>query len=817
MPRASFLLGLALTASSVPTHAAGHPTQVAALTVAMPSEFQALAAEQHVVADVFFGGRAIGQFEIVATPGTVSIVHPDRVAAAIAGLSDPRAVRDALGGSLDSNARYVCTEQADVCGRPSPDVAAVVFDDKRFRLDIYVNPHLLVIQPVTVDRYLSPDHAGLALVDTIGGAVAGGDGDRVDFDVRNRAVIGDGNARIVSETTVSNGQGAEIDTLASELDRPDRRYTAGVFYAPGVDLVGRRRILGAGVASQFDTRTDREQLMGTPLVVSLGQRARVDLYSEGHLISSHLYEAGNQTIDTSSLPDGSYPVELRIQEIGGASRTEQRFFTKSTAIPPVGHTVFFADAGILAVDAVHRLIGLTRTPLATAGASRRIGAHFAWDATLMATQHKQLAEIGVSLLTTPLQARVAALGSAQGDYAVLLQATSASVGRLNYNIDLRHVQSRDGRPLIPLDEDDLEILALKQSPGQITNISGTTFTQMVASLSYRIGHAQIGFTGIYRHDVGQRSSYSAGPSIHWPLLQRQRVQLTLDGSYAQTDRGRSMTFGLRLQMFGARSSLNASAGAEGDPGRGPAALVNIGGSVQRDWMGGQATASGAVQRGEDGTDLQATVDERGSMGYASGTLIHRIDGAQSDTQYGLTMQTVVAATHDALRIGAHDQDDSVIAVRIDGSAHDATFEVLVNDAPAGVIHVGERLTVAVPSYHRYAVRIRPVGGSLVAFDTRVRKVDVYPGTVAVQRWKADPVLAMFGRMVRPDGSAIVDSDIVTTGAISATDERGYFQLQAARDAVLTIRSGDGTICHATLAATKTAKAYTSLGDLTCRP
>ena len=820
MRRGALLLAPALMAAAGAARAAppsAHPTQVAALSVGMPSEFLSLAAEHQLVADVFFGGRRIGQFGIVATPGTIHILHPEAIVAAMAGLSDPRAVRDALGGTLDNNARYICTESQDVCGRPSPDVAAVVFDERRFRLDLYLNPRLLAVQPVTNDRYLKPTQTGLAMVDTIGGAIAGGDGERTDYDIRNRAVVADGDARIVADTSYATGQGIDIDTLAAELDRPDIRYTAGLFYAPGADLVGRRRIVGAGIASQFDTRTDREQLTGTPLIVSLGQRSRVDLYSEGRLINSHVYEAGNQTVDTSSLPDGSYPVELRIQAFGGPSRTEQRFFTKSTAIPPVGHTVFFADAGLLAADRAHQLLGVSHMPIASAGAARRVGSHFAWDATVMATAHKQLAEIGVSLLTAPFQARAAALGSVQSDYAVLLQATSTAFGRLNYTLDLRHVQSRDGRPLIPLDQDSLEALAQTQTPGQGTSIAGTTFTQMIGNLSYRIGHAQIGLTGSLRHDVGQRSSYAIGPTLHWPILQRGRLQLTADGSYAETDRGRSMAVGLRMQLFGARSSLNASVGAQGDAGRGTAAIADVGGSIQRDLLGGQASASGNLQRSEYGTELQATADERGPMGYASGTLVHRVDGAQSSTQYGLTMQTVVAATHGALRVGAHDQDDSIVAVRIDGTARGTTFEVLVNDASEGVLRAGERLTVAVPSYHRYTVRIRPVGGQLVAFDTRARTIDVYPGSVAVQLWKVDAVLAMFGRMIRPDGSVVANADIDAGGAISATDERGYFQIQAARDAVLTVRSGDGTICHATLAATGSDKPYTALGNLTCRP
>ncbi|MBL7396154.1 hypothetical protein, partial [Escherichia coli] len=76
---------------------------------------------------------------------------------------------------------------------------------------------------------------------------------------------------------------------------------------------------------------------------------------------------------------------------------------------------------------------------------------------------------------------------------------------------------------------------------------------------------------------------------------------------------------------------------------------------------------------------------------------------------------------------------------------------LVDDAPRGEIATGEHLNLAVTPYRRYKVRIRPVSSDLVSFDAQTRSVDVYPGTVAVLDWKADRVLAMFGRLVGPDG------------------------------------------------------------------
>lgn len=813
---ACLLLGVSPGVAAADTRAAA----ATLATVEMPADFAGLAETQHVVADMMFGGRRIGQFEVEASPGHLRILHPDAVVAAIPGVTDRAAVIAALSGPIDTNARYLCDPRAEGCDRPHPDVALIVFDARRYVATIVVDPHLLVVHALGADRYLAPSSGVPSLVDSLAAALAGGDRQETLYTIRNRAIVSLGAARIASEASYSSGQGASLDTLVAQLDRGDVRYTAGVTYAPGADLVGRRRILGVGIASQFDTRTDRTAMTGTPLVVFLAQRARVDLSTGGRLVSSREYDAGNQTLETSGLPDGSYPVEIRIQEIGGAVRTEQRFFTKNAALPPQGKTFFFADAGLIAVDRPGTLLALSRVPLATIGAARRYGSHLAWDAAVMATDHTALAELGASWFTDAFQARAALLGSSDGASGALLTASAASGSRFGYSIDLRHIDTHGARPLIPLDTAIGDALS-QTAAGEAQRFDATSYTQLSANLSFRIAQAQLGLSAYWRHDAGRANSYAIGPTVHVPLLQRTRAQLTFDGSYAETDRGRSVTLGLRFQLFGNRSSLIAGAGAQTDDagtGRHLASLASIGGTIQRDMLGGRVDGAASIQQGSDGTLVQGAVDQRGPTGYFAGTLVHRADGGNSSTQYGLSMQTELAATDGGVVLGARDQNDAAIVVRLGGSARATRFQVLLDDAPVGTIRPGGRLAISVVPYRRYAVRVRPLGGALVSLDAEPRIVDVFPGNVATLRWSASPVLAMFGRLVRPDGSAIADADVTAPGgAIAATDGAGWFQLQAGGDAVLTARTGDGTTCHATLAATATDKGYTALGPVTCRP
>jgi len=166
----------AAMAQEAPPAAANQPVVV---TSGMPSEFADLDQAQSLVADVFFGETRIGQFNIESRPGQVRFADPAKVAAAIPNLIDADALAQALTGTLDANARFLCTPASSPCEVPQPEVAAIVFDPQRFRIDLYLNSRLLSVRATVIDPYLRPHGKGLSFVDILGGAVAGGDGQTV--------------------------------------------------------------------------------------------------------------------------------------------------------------------------------------------------------------------------------------------------------------------------------------------------------------------------------------------------------------------------------------------------------------------------------------------------------------------------------------------------------------------------------------------------------------------------------------------------------------------------------------------------------------
>ena len=803
------------------------PADTPRVSAGAPAGFDALLTPQEAVVDVFIGGRAIGQTRVRYAGGRIAFLDIDMVLARIPDLIDTAAVRAVLAApDLDAHATLLCPSDADgqpgaaTCGVLKPEVAGVMFNEARFRVDVFIHASRLAVRAATERQYLPAPDAGLSLVDQLGGTIAGSGGD-ADYSIQNRAILGYRDGRLRGDLSYSSRYGLVADTLVAELDRPGLRYAAGAMWAPGIDLTGRRKIVGVGVQSQTDTRLDRTSIAGSPLVVSLPFRSRVDILRDGRLLTSRIYDAGNQALDTSGLPDGAYEVVLHVQEAGGASRDERRFFTKNAAIAAVGEPIVFAYGGLLANDRRGRLIAVSRKPFYEAGVARRLSPHLALDATVMGTDTTALVEIGGYWLTTAAQVRAAALASVRGQVGMLVQTYSSGAGRLNYAVDARRVWSAGDCPLIPIGEPrGYDIVSIDRA----AQLSAGSFMQANATVSYTLKPGQIGVSGFYRSDARSSRSYGIGPTAVFPLAERAGMQVMLRGDMTLSNRGTSAFLGLSFQRLRGSSSVTASMGARSTSGTGSndgTALVgDIGGSWQKPGvLGGDLAVSGGVEREVDGTLARGHADLRTRVATVYADVAQPIGGSNGATQYGMSFQTTAVATGKSVRFQGLDRSDSAILVAVDreadGVPQGAPFEVLVDNMTRGIVLAGGTLSVPVASYRRYAVRVRSVGSALMRVDGVARQVSVYPGTVAQVRWSAQRVVAMFGRIAWADGTPVANAAVYAADAIGSTDDNGYFQIEAGSRTVLRIKAIDGRQCRLPVTATASTEGYAALGTLRC--
>src|SRR4051794_18640607 len=106
-----------------------------------PSGFDGLERPRRILADIYFGDRKVGEAMVLATPGTVRFLEPAKLVALLPDAIDSPALVAALSADLPSHPDLVCSPgNGASCGKLSPAIAGVIFDEGRFRADIFLAP-----------------------------------------------------------------------------------------------------------------------------------------------------------------------------------------------------------------------------------------------------------------------------------------------------------------------------------------------------------------------------------------------------------------------------------------------------------------------------------------------------------------------------------------------------------------------------------------------------------------------------------------------------------------------------------------------------
>jgi hypothetical protein len=814
-----FFISVALLALPASAWAAGTNSGFSLATRGTPDGFDELTRPHEILVDVYFGGRKVGETRALARPGFLLLRDPQKITASLPNLAKPGDVAAALSGDLPTNAARVCQQSnGNDCGTLAVESVGIIFDEARFRADLFLNPAMLSTIAAEKKAFLEVPKGPPSLTSTFGFALSGSAGQSTNYNVQNRTIVGLGAARIRADTSVASNFGLVVDDLVAEAERGDFRYSAGLFWAPGLDLTGERRIVGVGVGTQFDTRADRENLTGTPIILFLAQPARVEFVIDGRLVGSRSYDAGNNILDTSGLPDGSYPLVLRIHHANGSVRDERRFFVKTPQITPVGQPLYFAYAGLLANTRPHNPISVSRTLYYEAGTARRLSDTFAVDASAIGTQKKVMAEAGVWLLTRVARVRAAALVSSAGDAAGLFQGISNGNGRLGFAFDVRRVWSHNGAPLIPFPSFVPGIASDTPTGAQL---GAGSYTQASGSINYSFGAAYLAIIGSLRKDEHLPSDYSIGPSLNWSLLNRNGLQLTFEAN-AQRTRATTTAFaGMRFIYMHERLQLLGTGGGAtiDDRGQTNASVTRAVGSLSANYFyqdqdRNQVTVGAGVDRSLYSTIAHVGGDAYTRFGNARADVFDNLERG-GGLQYGITLQFAVAMSEGKTVFGARDLNDSAVIVEVSGNARDASFQVRVDDSPVGRVRSGGRLPIHLQPYRAYKVSLRLDDAASVTFDTASRDVTLYPGTVSVVRWTAQTYFTAFGQAVGADGRAIANAMVQAPHSFGETDDNGYFQIDVA-DGDLLFFTGGSDGCKLHISGVKPRNDFASLGKVVCR-
>lgn len=812
-----------------PHHFALHPIMVSAafmlcpganaagtgLVAQPPKGFEDLAAERQLVVDAYVGGQKAGEVRVTLVPGSLTFDQPDLVAAMVPQATDQAGLARLLAGPLPTNAPLACgLARRDGCGVLRPDRAGIIFDEARFRVDVFVHPDLLARPDPLLAIHLPDPDERPSLISQFGATVSGASRGDGSWHVQNRSIASIGRVRLTSDSSLSSESGLTFDNLAVEADREDWRYVGGLFWAPGTDLIGRRRLAGFGISTQFDTRLDRTTMMATPLVVFLQQSGRVDLLVDGRVRSSQIYPAGNRQLDTANLPNGSYEIVIRIQEDGQPAREERQFFSKGAPIAPAGRPLLSAFAGLLpaAGEGGSRR---TPTPYYQAAAAFRLDPSWGVDAAVVGTDDKAILQGGVILLSRLAQVRAGALISSSADHGLLLRASSVGHGSLSFSLDLRRIYSRDGQALLPVTASSG---TFSEDPESGFADRGS-YTQVLSILGRRFGSANVRFTGLYRRGGSGRPAYSLGVAGELPVVRSERWNLVLQGDVRKTETGVSSFMGIRLLANRGRLAVSGSAGMSHQSGPQDGSTRPIG-EAQASWFHQQDqrqySANVALGRDLEGSYGRASAAARLPIVNARADLLRQAADHGATTQYSATLDTGLVLGGGRFGVAARDRNDAAIMVHVAGGDPKGQFDVLVDDVVRGTLRDGDRLPVFLEPYRHYEVRLRPVSGPIAEVDPAPREVTLFPGSVVGVEWATRSLFILFGRAIDGQGLPLANADMSWPGGVGRSDADGYFQIEADVGDEVRFSRRDGTACSITVRPQRPANGYLAGGEMTCR-
>ena len=788
--------------------------------VGTPSGFGELAAPRITLVDVYFGDRKITETFAVTQPGRLRFRLPEEVLAKLPEAIVAPELSSAFAGDLPTNVQAACLESISKdCGVLSPQVVGIIYDEDRFRVDLFVNPRFLRTSHSSPQGYLPAPAASLSLTNSLGLTASGTIGGPSAYNFQNRTIIGLGSARLRTNLSVASHLGLLVDDLVGELDRKDLRYSAGLFWAPGNEFIGQRRIMGAGVGTQFDTSVDRETLQGSPLIVFLAQPARVELLLDGRLVSSRTYPAGNIDLDTLALPDGSYPVILRIHQSNGSVREERRFFVRSAQVAPLGRPVYYAYAGVLANTRLHQPISPSSTVYYQAGTARRLTNNFALDAAVMGTQHKAIAQAGAWLMKGQVRVRAAALLSTAGDAGGLVHASKAGGGRLNINFDLRRIWSRDGKPLVPLPS---YANSFDGSPSAGVQLTNGSYTQATANVGYRLGSIYLSMTGSYRKDRHLPADYQIGPSLTLPVVNRNHMQLVFEATAQRTRTTTAGFAGFRALFTSGQLSMLGRLGSAIQSERNVAgtstarAVSSFSAQYSHETEGGTLiNLEGGADRNVDSSTIHAGGNLDSRYGALRGGVLHNLEGS-GGTQYDVTFQSGMALGSHAASLGGRDVEQSAVVISLGGDAPKSLFKVLVDDVDRGQVKIGQRLSLFMPAYRTYRIRLVRAAPDTVSFDGAAREVTLYPGNVQHLAWRAESYFTVFAQAISTNGTPISNALVQTAKGVAETDANGYFQIDMRQDDPITIAIAEGPTCRIKLGNVVVKNDFASVGKVVCQ-
>ena len=729
-------------------------TNATAPTVALTEE----STPETMVFDLFVGGEFRGDVLVEYTQDWVQIDDPRQVIKLLPPTRNPEAIAWLLTVRIQEEHLL-------------ENVGKVTVDPDNFRVDIPLDQAQLFSQKM-MDSGNMPEAADGLSIRWGSHLLLNHDfaSSRLDATFRHQTQATNANKRLEWDGLYQKNEGYKLTELNGALDKDLYTYSAGFLQSRGQFFAGSKEFAGFSIATTEQLLKHFDLLQATPLEVYIPTVSEITVRRNGELLYKKRHDFGLQQIDTKNFPEGSYTVEITIEEDNGTTTTKSRFFTKSQELPPRGKPIDYFALGI-----VRNGIEVQNTPLIQIGRRWRIADNQQLGINLYSSDKLALSELNWRYLYQNWQIDTGLMFSSQQDFGYNTTLAYRQDDGLNATVTYNRVVSEDGLT----DVSDFDVLSRSSS-------------SLVANAGWRWKKLSVGLTGTRSTSSGNLS-YTYGPNLTYSLLRTQTSNLSARGRYVRSQNGLTMDGLLTL-------TYRPHLGKTYEQSKHKLRLRSTTQMERRykDSKNSQYTeVSYSNRQGGATTGDDITINHRGTEDdpnqinthwqhvgkYFTSNLStnHQAHTGESIDTAGLELESsFIMLPSGKITTTPELNDNAAVLVQAKGDSTEPV-KVLIDGRPRGTLKKGEDLLIPLPPYKTYRLELTAADkDALINLPDQAEIFSVYPGNLIERELEVQAVIPVLGQMVDSDGQPLVNIRITGTSLDVHTNEDGYFQFDLTR-------------------------------------
>ncbi len=745
----------------------------------VPEGFEALIEAQTIVVNVHYNERNVGSTLVTADAETLIFEEPERVVGMLEGIKDPATLISLLREVLPTNGHLVCYASDDPpgCGQIEPEPVAIIYDADLLKLDLYVEQFLQTVQSEDAARYLpQPDNRKSSII-SLNALVTNTSDGREAVDLAGRAFANYGTGTVYAEVDYNTRtQHTRLETARLTHLFRNHSLSFGSYAFESGTALSNVDILGASFESSLRTRIDLDDAFSSELAVYLARRSQVQMVVDERVYVSKSYAAGNQAIDTRSLPNGTYEVEIRIYDPVSGLRSEFRLFTKSTNIPPRGQTVFGLTFGIpVEFTDLDLVPELTDISLGGLNLARRLTDHSAWNLSLIGANTLAVAEAGYILLgpKLSLQLNVSA-GSEQ------LRAGTLRIGYTNARMSYSLSGSSFKANTNLVDDQFLQSII----PGAFTQYGASwTRTFGKSSLNARYNQRKVGQSA-----AQARTTSEFNATFRHLLFRSNSLRTTLNFDYQEDNAGRTLGLGLTVTVDQPRSSTDLSLDMTRDVDEEDSQVISLSHGVRSaeenpiQWETLLRTEAAQASRS---VGLSADID------HDRFSLLFNTDWTSTDDNptarnSSATISTNIGIDEHGFALGGVGIGQSGVIIQITGAKKDSEFDIYINSLRSGEGRVGETRFVGLEPLREYTIKLIPRSALTSTLSENTFRFTMYPGVVYRINAQVRARVLLIATIIDDRGEILRDGFVNRDPNPVLVDSEGFIQAEVSPGEILTV-------------------------------